>query len=153
MRFRTTVELGGKTATGLPVPDDVVTGLGAGKRAPVVVTLEGYSYRSTLAGMGGRVMVPLAAEHREAAGVVAGQDVDVELVVDTAPRTVEVPEDLGRALEEDAASGGAARVAFDALAPSHRKEFVRWITEAKKAETRAGRVVTTLEMLREGRHR
>ncbi len=145
MDFRTTVVLGGKTATGLQVPDDVVEALGAGKRPPVVVTVSGYSYRTTVAPMGGDFWVPLAAEHREAAGVQADEEVDVRIELDTAPREVAVPDDLAAAFDEP------VRAVFDALAYSHRKEWVRWIEEAKKPETRAARIATTVESLRAGK--
>jgi hypothetical protein len=143
--FRTTVVLGGKTATGLQVPDDVVEALGAGKRPPVVVTVGGYTYRTTVAPMGGSFWVPLAAEHREAAGVQADEEVEVSVVLDTAPREVGVPEDLAAAFDD------AVRAQFDALAYSHRKEWVRWVEEAKKPETRAARIEKTVESLRAGK--
>ncbi|MFP5370190.1 MAG: YdeI/OmpD-associated family protein [Actinomycetes bacterium] len=145
MEFRTTVELGGKTATGLRVPDEIVGSLGAGKRPPVVVTVCGHTYRTTVAPMGGAFFVPLAAEHREAAGLKAGDEVDVHVELDTAPREVAVPEDLTAALDEP------VRSAFDALAHSHRKEWVRWIEEAKKPETRVARIEKTVESLRAGK--
>ena len=145
MDFRTTVELGGKTATGLQVPDDVVEALGAGRRPPVTVTVGGYSYRTTVAPMGGAFWVPLAAEHREAAGVAAGQKVDVRIELDTAPRETPLPDDLDAALDD------AGRAHFHGLAPSHRKEWVRWVEEAKKPETRATRVEKTAAAMREGK--
>lgn len=145
MEFRTTVTLGGKTATGLQVPDEVVTALGAGKRPPVVVTVGGHTYRSTVAPMGGASWIPLAAEHREAAGLAAGDEVDVVVEHDPAPREVALPEDLAAAFDDD------ARAFFDGLAPSHRKEWVRWVEEAKKPETRAARVEKTVESIRAGK--
>ena len=145
MEFRTTVVQSGKTATGLQVPDDVVTALGGGKRPPVTVTVGGYGYRTTVAPMGGAFWIPLAAEHREAAGVQAGQEVDVRVELDTAPRETPLPEDLAAVLDEDATAF------FSGLAASHRKEWVRWIEEAKKPETRAARVEKTAEALRAGR--
>jgi antitoxin component of MazEF toxin-antitoxin module len=145
VEFRTTVELGGKTATGLRVPDDVVEALGAGKRPPVAVTVGGHTYRTTVAPMGGAFWVPLAAEHREAAGVAAGDEVDVRVELDSAPRETPLPDDLDAALDE------AARSHFHALAPSHRKEWVRWIEEAKKPETRTARIERTAAALREGK--
>ncbi len=145
MQFRSTVVLGGRTATGIQVPDDVVTALGSGKRPPVVVTVGGHTYRTTVAPMGGSYWVPLAAEHREAAGVQAGRQVDVSVELDTAPREVPVPDDLATAMDD------AARTAFDALAYSHRKEWVRWVEEAKKPETRAARITKTVESLRAGK--
>jgi len=147
VRFRATVELNGKTATGLEVPPDVVERLGGGKRPAVVVSLGTHTYRTTVGVMGGRAMVPVSAENREAAGVAAGDEVEVGLTLDTAPRTVEVPEDLAALLAADP----AARATFDGLAPGQRKEWVRWVTEAKKAETRADRVVKTVEALAAGR--
>jgi hypothetical protein len=145
MDFRATVVLGGKTATGIQVPDDVVEALGSGKRPPVVVTIGDYSYRTTVAPMGGSYWIPLAAEHREAAGVQAEQEVDVSIELDTAPREVPVPDDLATAMDDD------ARAAFDGLAFSHRKEWVRWVEEAKKPETRTARIEKTVEGLRAGR--
>jgi hypothetical protein len=145
MEFRTTVELGGKTATGLRVPDDVIESLGAGKRPPVHITVGNYSYRTTVAPMGVAFYVPLAAEHREAAGVRAGEEVDVRIELDSAPREVPVPDDLSTAMDD------LVRRTFDGLAYSHRKEWVRWVEEAKKPETRAARVTKTVESLREGK--
>jgi Bacteriocin-protection, YdeI or OmpD-Associated/Domain of unknown function (DUF1905) len=145
MEFRTTVVLGGKTATGLQVPDEVVEALGAGKRPPVAVTVGGYTYRTTVAPMGGDFWVPLAAEHRQAAGVAAGQEVDVGIELDTAPRDTALPDDLDAALDD------AARSHFHSLAPSHRKEWVRWVEEAKKPETRTARIEKTVASLREGK--
>ena len=145
MEFRTTVTLGGKTATGLQVPDEVVTALGAGKRPPVVVTVGGHTYRSTVAPMGGAFWIPLSAEHREAAGLAAGDEVDVVVEHDAAPREVSLPEDLAAVFDDD------VQARFDALAPSHRKEWVRWVEEAKKPETRAARVEKTVESIRAGK--
>src|ERR1700677_4985358 len=121
MKFRATVELGGKTATGIEVPDDVVAALGPGSRPPVTVTVGGHSYRTTAARMGGRFLIPLSAENRTAAGVAAGDEIDVNIEPDTAPRGVEVPADLAEALAKDE----AAKTTFDALAFTHRKEWVR----------------------------
>jgi hypothetical protein len=144
MRFTTTVELGGQTATGLPVPDDVVAALGAGRRPPVTVTLGGHTYRSTVAPMGGRFFIPLSAENRTAAGVAAGDAVDVDIEVDTAPRTVDVPPDLAAALDAEP----ALRARFDALAYTHRKEHVRAVESAKAEATRQRRVAGVLAALR-----
>jgi len=146
MKFRATVELHGKTATGIEVPDDVVAALGAGNRPAVTVTVGGHSYRTTATRMGGRFLIPLSAENRTAAGVAAGDEIDVDIEPDTAPREVEVPADLAEALAKDE----AAKTTFDALAFTHRKEWVRWVAEAKKAETRAARVAKTIEALHAG---
>ncbi len=147
MRFSATVELGGKTATGIEVPAGVVTALGTGGRPPVTVTIGGHTYRTTVARMGGRYLVPLSAENRTAAGVAAGDRVEVDIEPDTAPRQVDVPADLAAALAGD----DAARATFDGLAFTHRKEWVRWVEEAKKPETRATRLAKTVESLRAGK--
>lgn len=127
-------------ATGIPVPPEVVAALGAGKRPKVAVTLNGYTYRTTVAPYGDVFMLPLAAEHRSAAGVQAGEQVEVTLEVDTAPRIVEVPDDLAAAL----AAVPGARAAFDHLAYSHRKEHVRSVNEAKQPATRERRIAAVV---------
>jgi hypothetical protein len=147
MRFRTTVELGGKTATGLVVPGDVVTALGGGNRPPVTITVAGHTYRTMIATMGGRFLVPLSAANRQAAGVAAGDEVDVSIELDTAPREVEVPDDLASALGAEP----TARQFFEGLSFTHRKEWVRWVTEAKRAETRAQRIARTVDAVKAGR--
>ncbi|MBC7477851.1 MAG: DUF1905 domain-containing protein [Pseudorhodobacter sp.] len=142
MRFTTVIKgHGNLNATGIVVPEAVAEALGS-KRAKVVVTLNGYSYRSTLAVMGGDILLPLAQENRAKAGVDAGQVVEVEVVPDTAPREVEVPDDLAAALS---AAGLTER--FAALAFTHRKEHVRSVVEAKAAETRARRVAKVVAAL------
>jgi hypothetical protein len=147
MRFRTTIELGGKTATGFRVPEDVVTSLDAGKRPAVTVSINGHTYRSTIAPYTGVFMLPLSAENREAAGVAAGDEVDVDVELDTAPRTVEVPADLAAALAAD----DAARTFFESLSYSNQRRIVLAVQAAKAPETRARRVATSVERLREGR--
>ena len=147
MKFRATVELGGKTATGIQVPEDVVAALGSGNRPPVTVTIGGHTYRTTVARMGGRFLIGLNAENRTAAGVAAGDEVDVGIELDAEPREVEVPADLAEALAHD----DVARANFDGMSYTHRKEWVRWIEEAKKAETRATRLAKTVESLRAGK--
>lgn len=147
MRFRTTVELGGKTATGMPVPPEVLEALGGGKRPPVRVTVDGHTYRSSVGSRGGVYLIPLSAENRAAAGVAAGDEVEVDVELDDAPREVAVPDDLRAALAAD----DAARTAFEALPYSHRQRHVLAIEDAKTAETRARRVDKALEMLRGGR--
>lgn len=136
MRFRSTVTLGGKTATGIEVPESVVSGLGKGKRPPVRVTLRGYTYRTTVAPMGGSYWIPLSAEHRGAAGVAAGDEVDIDIEVDDQPRTVEVPADLAAALDRDP----AVRRAFDALSYSNQQRYVLSVQGAKTDETRRRRI-------------
>jgi len=147
VKFRATVELGGNTATGIEVPEDVVAALGSGNRPPVRVTIGGHTYRTTVARMGGRFLIGLSAENRTAAGVAAGDQVDVEIEPDTEPREVEVPADLAEALAHDQ----TARATFDGLSYTHRKEWVRWIEEAKKVETRATRLARTVDSLHAGK--
>jgi hypothetical protein len=132
--FTTTLLLNG-TNVGIEVPEEIVASFGAGKRVPVIVTIEGYSYPSTIAVMGGQYLLPLAAVHRDAAGVAGGETHEVTLTHDTSARDTPVPDDLAEAL----ASAGL-RARFDALAPSHRKEHVRSVTEAKAEATRQRRI-------------
>lgn len=132
--FTTTLLRNGRNV-GIEVPDEVVESFGAGKRVPVIVTINGYSYPSTIAVMGGQYLLPLAAAHRGAAGVAGGETHEVTLTHDTSARDTPVPDDLAEALD---AAGALAR--FDALAPSHRKEHVRSVTEAKAEATRLRRI-------------
>ena len=139
--FTTTLFQDGNNV-GIEVPEEVVEGFGAGKRVPVVVTIAGYRYESTIAVMGGRYLIPLAAAHRKAAGVAGGEEHEIELVHDTTPRTTPVPDDLSAALD-----AAGRREAFDALAPSKRKEHVRQGTEAKAEATRQRRVQKVVDSL------
>jgi bifunctional DNA-binding transcriptional regulator/antitoxin component of YhaV-PrlF toxin-antitoxin module len=147
VRFRTTVHLGGKTATGIQIPDEVVAGLGAGKRPPVHVTINGYTYRSTVAPMGGEFWIPVSAEVRERSGVAAGDEIEVEVQLDSEPREVTVPPDLAEALAADA----DAQRFFDGLSYSNKRRLVLQIEGAKTDETRQRRIAKTVEGLREGR--
>jgi hypothetical protein len=147
MRFRATIELGGKTATGIRVPPEVVEGLGSGKKPAVSVTIHGHTYRSTIASMGGVFMLPVSAEVRASAGVAAGDEVDVDIALDTAPREVSVPPDLAAALDADA----DARRFFDGLSYSNKRRIVMPIEGAKAPETRQRRVDKAVDALREGR--
>ncbi|MEU0565833.1 YdeI/OmpD-associated family protein [Nonomuraea sp. NPDC005983] len=149
MRFRVTLELAGKTATGFQVPDEVVADLGAGKRPPVRVTINGHTYRSTVASMGGRYMVGISAENRTHAEVSAGDDVVVNLELDTEPREVAVPADLAEALDRDA----EAKRFFDTLSYTKKQWFVLSVEGAKKPETRQRRLIETIALLRDGRTR
>jgi hypothetical protein len=144
--FRATLELGGKTATGITVPPAVVEKLGSHKRPPVTVTLGGHTYRSTVAVMGGTFKFPVSAEHREAAGVSAGDEVKVTLELDSKPRVVEAPADLAAAL----AAEPRARAAFEALPNSRKKWFVSNVEGAKTETTRAKRIAKAVETLSEG---
>lgn len=149
MKFSTTVELGGKTATGFEVPAEIVAALGTSKKPAVTVTLNGTTYRSTVATMDGRFMVPLSAERRTAAGVAAGDAIDVDIEVDTAPREVDVPADFAAAL----AAEPAAQTFFDGISYSNKRWHVLSVDGAKTAETRQRRIDKSITMLREGRAR
>jgi bacteriocin resistance YdeI/OmpD-like protein/uncharacterized protein DUF1905 len=131
--------------------DDEVAALGAGRKAfPVSVTVNGVTLALRLARMGGENMIGLARAARETAGVTLGETYDVEVTAEEAgTRTVEVPDDLAAALAADAEAKGR----FEALAYSHRKEFVRWISEAKREATRTQRVARTVEMVKAGENR
>jgi hypothetical protein len=143
MRFSTTVELAGRTATGMEVPPAVVEALGAGRKPAVRVAVGGHSYRSTVATMGGRFMLPLSAENRTAAGAAAGDRVEVAVELDTEPRTVEVPADLTAALDAEP----AARARFDGLSYSARLRHVLAVEGAKAEATRARRVAGVVAAL------
>lgn len=147
LRFRATIQLGGKTATGIEVPAAIVAGLGAGKRPAVRITIGDHTYRSTVAPLGGVFMIPLSAENRASAGVAAGDEVDVEIARDTEPREITVPPDFADALDRDA----AARRFFAGLSYSNKRRFVLGIEDAKTAETRQRRIAKAVSTLREGR--
>jgi hypothetical protein len=149
MRFTATVLSSGKTATGIRVPDEVVEGLGAGRRPKVKVTLNGYTYRTSIAPVGGVFMVSVSAEVRERAGVAADDVVDVELELDTERREVSVPPDLAAALD----AGPEARRTFDGLSYSNQLWHVLQVEGAKTDETRQRRIAKSVTALREGRVR
>jgi hypothetical protein len=136
MKFRATVELNGKTATGIEVPGEVVAALGESRRPAVAATINGYTYRTSVAYMGGRFLLPISAQVRQDAGVSAGDAVDVDLELDTAPRTVTVPGDLAEALSRD----DAARAAFEKLSYSHQQRHVLAVEGAKTEQTRQRRI-------------
>jgi hypothetical protein len=149
MKIRALLEQSGKTAVGFSVPEDVVLALGKGKRPPVNVTINGYTYRSTVAPMGGGYMVGVSAENRAAAGVAGGETHDIELTLDTAPREVELPGDFAAALAGDP----EARQTFDGLSPSNKGYHVSLIEGAKTDETRQRRIEKSITTLHEGRPR
>ena len=149
MRFRTTILRGDKTATGIRVPDEVVEALGAGKRPKVLVTINGYTYRNSVAVMGGEYMVGVSAENRAGARVAGGDEVDVDVELDTAPREVTVPSDFGAALDAEP----NARRTFDGLSYSNKSWHVLQIEGAKTDETRQRRIAKSVATLREGQAR
>ncbi len=143
--FRTALSATGGNNVGIVVPDEVVHGLGRGKRVPVVVTIDGgHSYRSTIASMGGRFLISFNAQTRAATGREAGDEVEVTLEVDDAPRTVEVPAPLADALAADP----AAAAAWAALSVSKQKAHVLSVEGAKTDDTRGRRVRKVIETLR-----
>ncbi len=143
MRFRTKLLTAGKTATGIEVPADIVEALGNGKRPAVSVTINGYTYRSTVAVMDGKFMVGVSAEVRKGAGVKGGDTITVDLAVDTKPRDVDVPAELKKALAKNA----KAKKAFEGLSYSKKRLLTDPIARAKTAETRERNLAKALAAL------
>jgi bifunctional DNA-binding transcriptional regulator/antitoxin component of YhaV-PrlF toxin-antitoxin module len=146
MKFSATLDLHGKTATGIKVPESVIEKLGGGKRPAIIVTLKRHTFRTTIGVMGGLYLIPVSAEIRKAAGVSAGDSLSITIDLDTEKRETELPDDLAAAMRKSK----PALAFFEGLAPSHKKEWVRWVTEAKKPETRAARIEKTVASLTEG---
>lgn len=150
VQFRTELILAGKTATGLEVPATVLDALNAGKRPAVSVTLNGtYTYRSTIAPMSGSFWIPAAAEHRTAANLTAGDQVTVDIELDTAPRTVDVPPDFTAALTDNP----AAQSQWNTLSYSDQRWHVLNLESAKTDDTRQRRLQKSITTLAEGRKR
>ena len=149
MKFRTTILQAGKTATGIRIPDDVMAALGAGKKPPVTITINGYTYRSTVATIEGQPMVGVSAENRAGARVSGGDTVDVEIALDTAPREVALPPELAAALDREP----AARRTFDGLSYSNRLWHALQVGGAKTPETLERRLAKSMAALRAGRPR
>jgi hypothetical protein len=149
MRFQAVLEQAGKTATGVQVPDEVVEALGGGRRPKVVVMVNGFRFRSSIASVGGRFMLGVSAERRSAANVAAGDVLDVDVELDDVPREVDIPPDLAEAL---VASPEAAAF-WETLSYSKKQWHVHQIVSAKQAETRQRRVVKSIALLREGKAR
>ena len=147
MKFRTVLIEQGKSATGIEVPDDIIEALDAGKRFPVKVTIGDYSYRSTLTPYRGKNLISMSSENRAGAGVGPGEEIEVDVVVDTEPRVAEVPAELRAAIESDA----EAAAFFETLSFSAQRTYVTWVESAKQEATRASRLAKTVEYLREGR--
>lgn len=139
--YKTTLLWDGSMSA-IPVPFDPKAVFGK-VRAPVKVTINGYTYRSTIAAMGGPPFIPLRKSHREAAGVDEAKTVTVRLVLDTETREVTPPPDLVKALK--AVAGATER--WRALSFTHQREHVEAIEGAKKPETRARRIAAAVEMV------
>jgi uncharacterized protein DUF1905/bacteriocin resistance YdeI/OmpD-like protein len=143
--FKTNLLATGGNNVGIEVPEDVVAAFGRGKRVPVVVTVDGgYTYRNTISSMGGRFLISFNAETRKATGRGGGDEIEVHLAVDDAPRTVEAPDVLAAELATDA----AAKAAWDKLSPSRQRAAADSLTSAKTADTRARRLAKVLADLR-----
>ena len=144
-QFRAVISAEDPDSIFIEAPAEVITALGPKKRPAVTVTLNGsYTYRTTVAVYGGRYYLPVRHSVREGAGVERGEWVHVTLALDTAPREVAVPPGLARALEADP----EAKAAFERMAYTHRREYVEWIIEAKREETRQRRIEMALVRLR-----
>ena len=149
MRFRTKMLTAGKTALGFEIPPEVIEGLGAGKRPPVLVTINGYTYRNTVAVYGGVYMIGVSAVNRAQAKVKGGDEADVDLELDTAPREVDVPPELQAALDADP----AAKATFEKLSYSNKSWHALQVTTTNNPETRARRIEKNVAALREGKVR
>ncbi|MEO6722273.1 MAG: YdeI/OmpD-associated family protein [Ferruginibacter sp.] len=147
MKFKTTLLQAGKTATGIEVPPKIVESFNAGKKPPVRVTINGYTYRNTIAVMGGVYMVGVSAEHRAGAGVKGGDQIEVTIELDNDPRTVELPPEFEKALNKNA----AAKKYFETLSVSKKKAIVIPIKDAKTDETRDRRIEKAVGFLKEGK--
>lgn len=145
MKFRTTIVQTGKTATGIPVPPDIVSSLGTSKRPAVCVTINGYTYRSTVAPMGGEFWLPVSAEVRGHAGVASGDEVEIGVELDTEPRTMDVPDELAVAL-----ATASVRPQFDSLSYSNQRRIIEPILSAKTEETRQRRIEKAVASFQEG---
>ena len=146
MKFTTTITGSGNTA-GIVVPAEIVEVLGAGKRPPVLVTVNGKSYRSSIAVMGGQFMVGLSAANRELTGAAAGDTVEIGLELDTQPRVVEVPDDLAAAL----AAEPEAQAFYATLNYSAQRRYVEPVATAKPGDTRSRRIAKAVENLKAGK--
>jgi len=149
VKFKTTIQQSDKTATGIQIPDDVIEALGAGKKPPVTLSVNSYSYRSTVATVDGKFMVGFSAAHREASGLKGGDAVEVEIELDTQPRTVDVPADLQAALDADP----QAKQTFEKLSNSLKGYHVSQVLTAKTDETRQRRIEKSVAVLHEGKPR
>jgi hypothetical protein len=145
MKFRALVEPP-EPMRGLEIPSEVVEALGGGARPPVTITVNGHSWKSRVAIMRGRHLLGFSNANRKAADVAVGEEVEVDLELDTEPRVAEEPADFARALDDDP----AARAAYDKLTVSQKREHVRAIESAKKPETRQRRIEKAITTLREG---
>lgn len=143
MKFRATVIPSGN-ATGVEVPVEVVEAFGSGKRPPVIITINGHTWRSRVAAMRGQLLLGISAANRAASGIAEGDEIEVELQLDLEPRVVTEPPDFAQALDDDP----EARAAYDRLAYSHKRQHVRAIEDAKTSQTRQRRIAKAIAMIR-----
>ena len=150
MKYRTKIrQAEGSSATGIEIPDEVLTALGAGRKPAVRLSVNGYSYRSTVATVDGRYMVSFSSEHRAASGLAGGDEIEVDIEVDTSPREIVMSDDFAAALDAEP----AARATFDGLSNSLKRYHVDLINGAKSDETRQRRIEKSVAVLREGKPR
>jgi hypothetical protein len=142
--FRATLRIEGRTATGVRVPPEAVRSLAAGRQPLVRVTIGDHYYSCKIAVRRGEFMLPVSAANREAAGIEAGDEIEVSLELDTEPCTVAVPSDLAAALED----APEALHFFESLSYGRQRWFVLNVDEARTAETRVRRIARTIERLR-----
>lgn len=146
MKFKTKLLEAGKTATGIKIPPEIVESFDAGKKPPVRITINGYTYRNTVAVMGGDYMVGVSAEHRKGAGVNGGEQIEVTIELDTDVRVVDVPSEFQKALNKNL----AAKKNFEALSNSKKKAITIPIKDAKTDETRDRRIEKAIALLNVG---
>ena len=147
MKFRAELQRDGKTATGITVPAEVLDAIGGGRRPAVAVTLNGHTYRTTVGVMGGVAKIPVSAAVRDAAGIAAGDMLEVEIVADSTPRIIEVPSDLAAAI----AASTEAKEFFGRLSHSRQNAWVTWVEQARQPGTRGRRIEQTVAMLADHR--
>ena len=147
MKFRAVIELSGKTAAGIHVQAEVVAALRSSRKPAVRATINGFTYRTSVAVLGGEFILGVPPEFRAGAGVAPGEEVEIDLELDTAPREVALPEDFAAELARDS----VAQRTFDALSYSNKRRLVIPISDAKAPETRERRIAKTVGLLHEGR--
>lgn len=149
MKFSAELLSTGKNTAGFEVPEDVVESLGGGGHPKVTVTVNGYTFRTSIARMGGRYLLGFSGERRTEAGVSPGSVMDVEIELDTAERVLDVPEELAAALAADA----KAKEFWETLSYSKQQWHTLQVTSAKTDATRDRRIEKSIGMLREGKAR
>ena len=147
LKFSTILLQAGKTATGIKIPEEIIEKLSAGKKPAIKVTINGFTYRSTVAVMGGAYMVGVNAENREGAKVKGGDKIEVTIQLDTEERVVEVPVELQKVLNKDS----AMKKYFESLSYSKKKLLAQPIKDAKTEETKVSRIEKAIKALKQGK--